>query len=102
MSAYQVRVYDHSTCRDPRGLCSEDFYPKGDPFVFARRLLKLDEMREEGSGFTRAEVYQSYVDGMGCVGWALLRTIRLSKPQRERWRELGAIRRGVRRRKRAA
>lgn len=104
MMRYQVRVYDYSTCRDPRGICSEDFYPKGDPFVFARRILKLDEMREEGCGYTRAEVYESYQDGFtGWVGWALVRTIRLSKRQRERWRELGAIQRGVRRRgKRAA
>lgn len=99
--SYSIRTYTEQVSRDPRGICAEEIrVHNADPFVFARRLLKLDQMREDGAGYTRVEVYESYVDGLGWVSDRLVRTVRINRQAREKWSLLGAFQRGVLKRRR--
>ncbi len=81
---HTVRVYTRDTLGI--GVCDEVFYVDCDPVVFARRLLLVDEMREEGCGYTRAEV-----DREGYF----TRTVRTRRRQRVKAATWGAWRRGV-------
>jgi hypothetical protein len=84
---HQIRLYEYSA----RGLCTEAHTTSTDPYVFARRALKLSELGGGDDPYTRAEVYESYIDGMGWVGWQLIKTIRLSSNQRRKWRSRGVV-----------
>lgn len=98
MKRYQIRVYDRSTAYNKRGgVCTELVHTNSDPYVFARRWLKLDEMREEGCGYTRAEIYTwRHDDFTRWAVWDLQNIVRITSKQRARWRDLGAVQRGVR------
>lgn len=87
---YSVRLFDYGVTSGHfrgTGVCSEDIVTYADPFVLARRILKLDEMREEG--YTRAEIYELN-DGELFRG-----VVRVGRRTRDRYRVLGALRRGV-------
>lgn len=88
---YAVRFFVYGGRRHLPGVCDEEIVIDGDPFVFARRALKLDAMREEGAGWSRAEVFRLN-DG------SFLRTVRVSKKLLDRFSVHGAVRRGVRNR----
>lgn len=89
---YSVRFFVYGPSSMP-GVCDEEIVTDCDPFVLARRVLKLDAMREEGAGFSRAEIYQT---GVWPKGPTYLRTVRVSKKLLDRFSIHGAIRRGVR------
>jgi hypothetical protein len=91
---YSVRFLVHGP-RSMPGVWDEEIVTDCDPFVLARRVLKLDAMREEGAGFSRADIFRVNVWPEGA---SFIRTVRVSKKLLDRFSIHGAIRRGVRNR----
>lgn len=90
---FSIRLFAYGSSFSGSGICDEEIVTYNDPFVAARRALQLDEMAEEGCGYTRAEVWHT---GIWPGGDLKLGVVRLSAAARRKWQVIGAIVRGVR------
>lgn len=84
---HRLCFYTH----DDRDRPLDSWVTRADPFVFARRMLKLDLLATDPDGFSRVEISE-------CVEGGALRfvkTVRLSGTEKKKWVERGAIARGA-------